>query len=77
MALDVYFKEDIAAVLGAIHIAASGPIVALEPQAATEQEQAVRDAYRAGFEDALAAVGAAVGIAPQRTLTDGRYVHTG
>ena len=71
MALDVYFKEDLQRIYSAVHIASNGPIVALEPAATTEQEQAIQDAYQQGFEDALAAVSIAVGIVPRRTLTSG------
>jgi len=77
MALDMYFREDIQRILGAVHIAGNGPIVALEPEVDTAQMQALRDIYQRGFEDALTAVGAAFEVVPARTLPGGRFVHTG
>ena len=81
MALDVYFREDIARILGAIDVASGGTaaLVSGELVLSQRREAAVREAhevggeqvadhlqiYRQGYQDALQAVALALGVATQ------------
>ena len=74
MALDVYFKDDIANVLRSVNMAGGGTaaIVYQEIEKAMRQRQPVEtadladhlDVYQQGYRDALGAVAAAFGILP-------------
>lgn len=80
MALDVYFREDVAQVLDAVDMA-SGGTVALVNEEVTKAMRAGRQLdneelsdhlriYRQGFRDALAAVAVAFGILPRSYTLD-------
>ena len=75
MALDVYFREDLANVLSAVDMGGGGTVAFIheEIQKAQRAGRQFSDEelidhlriYRQGYKDALAAIAAAFGIAPE------------
>jgi hypothetical protein len=75
MALDIYYREDVARVLGSLDVASGGSVQVVNE----EVERAARDkkpidadrlserlrVYRKGYQDALAAVAIAFGVMPR------------
>lgn len=57
MGLDLWFREDVLRILGAVHAGMSGSVTA---NPAVDSEYA--NAYRQGFEDAIKAVAVGFGI---------------
>lgn len=80
MAVDVYFREDVAKVLDAVDMASGGTVALVNEEVA----KAMRDGrqldneelvdhlriYRRGFKDALTAVAVAFGILPRSYTLD-------
>ena len=66
MALDVWFRDDVLRILGAVVTGVGGATAANKP---LDEQYAA--AYRQGFEDAVRAVGVGFGVVEVRTLTGG------
>jgi predicted trehalose synthase len=75
MALDIYYREDVARVLGSLDVASGGSVQVVNDEverAAREKKPLDADrlserlrVYRKGYQDALAAVAMAFGVLPR------------